>query len=135
MHPVEEHLWLTRRAFFAKTGGLAALAALAQDEARAAPHFPAKAKACIFVFLIGGTSQIEMFDPKPALDKLDGKPIPESFRKGVRLGQTNYKAPLMRSHFGFRRYGKSGMEMSEMLPNLGSCADDLCLIRSMHHEA
>ncbi len=139
MHPAEEHVWLTRREFF--TGvrgglGLAALAAMAREEGRAAaPPTPARAKACIFVFLIGGTSQIDLFDPKPGLEKLDGKPIPESFRKGIRLGQTTFAAPVMRSHFKFRRYGKCGMEMSEMLPGLGSCADDLCLIRSMHHEA
>jgi hypothetical protein len=142
MHPAERHLWLTRRDFFARAGGGLALASLLHEEqARAAPldpkppHFPAKAKSCIFIFLIGGTSQIEMFDPKPTLEKLDGKPIPESFRKGVRLGQTTFRAPIMRSHFGFERYGKCGMEMSELLPNIGSHADDLCLIRSMHHEA
>ncbi|MBY0233068.1 MAG: DUF1501 domain-containing protein, partial [Gemmataceae bacterium] len=113
---------------------LASLEAAASPPARRTHHEP-KAKACIFVFLIGGTSQIEMFDPKPALDKLDGKPIPESFRKGVRLGQTTFKAPLLRSKTGFRRYGRCGMELSELLPNLGKHADDLCLVRSMHCEA
>src|SRR5262245_25454770 len=135
MHPADEHVWLTRREYFARAGGALALAALARDETRAAAGPARKAKNCIFVFLIGGTSQIEMFDRKPELDKLDGKPIPASFRKGIRLGQTTFDAPLMRSHFGYRRYGSCGMELSEMLPNLGSCADDLCLIRSMHHEA
>src|SRR5436190_479412 len=138
MHPADEHVWLTKREFFARAGGglgLAALASLARNEASAAAPPTPKARACIFVFLLGGTSQIELFDRKPALEKLDGKPIPDSFRKGIRLGQTTFAAPIMRSHFKYRRYGSCGMELSEMLPNLGSCADDLCLIRSMHHEA
>ena len=80
------------------------------------PHFKPTAKSGIFIFLVGGTSQIDLFDPKPELAKLHGKPIPESFREGVRLGQTNYAAPVMQSPFGFRRYGKCGMELSELLP-------------------
>jgi hypothetical protein len=126
--------------------GLAALASLlANDELLAAedtdplrprpPHFPATAKSAIFVFLVGGTSQVDLFDPKPGLAKLHGKPIPESFRAGVRLGQTNYSAPVMQSHFKFRKRGHCGMELSELLPEIGRCADDIALVRSMHHEA
>jgi hypothetical protein len=99
------------------------------------PHFTPRVRNCIFIYLLGGTSQIELFDPKPELKKLDGQRIPDSFRQGIRLGQTNWNAPLMASRFGYRRYGECGMEMSEMLPHLGACADDLCLIRSLHHEA
>src|SRR5439155_25676981 len=73
--------------------------------------------------------------PKPALRKLDGQQIPDSFREGVRLGQTNWNAPIMASRFGYRKYGQCGTEMSELLPQLGSCADDLCLIRLLHHAA
>ncbi|MFN3648955.1 MAG: DUF1501 domain-containing protein [Armatimonadota bacterium] len=149
---LDEHVRQTRREFFtsARGGlGLLALASLLQDEAAAAPqptafvdplqpkppHFPARAKNCIFIYLIGGTSQLELFDPKPDLQRLHGQPIPASFREGVRLGQTTFDAPVMGHPFGFRRYGKCGMELSDMLPEIGSCADDLTLIRSMHHEA
>lgn len=151
--PEEQHR-LTRRDFFTSPRGglgLLALASLLREEsARAAvskpeaaadpllpkpPHFPAKAKNCLFIFLVGGTSQLEMFDPKPELAKLHGQPIPASFREGIRLGQTTFDAPVMGHPFAFRRYGKCGMELSELLPNIGGCADDLTLIRSMHHEA
>ncbi len=99
------------------------------------PHFEPRAKQCVFIFLAGGTSQVELFDPKPTLNRLTGTEIPESFRKGIRLGQTGWHAPLMGSRFGFRRYGECGMELGELLPQIGSCADDIALIRSMHHEA
>jgi hypothetical protein len=137
-----------RRRLLARTAGgmgLAALASLlAEDDPAAAaadppapgsPHFQPTASAAIFVFLVGGTSQIDLFDPKPELARLHGKPIPESFRTGVRLGQTSYAAPVMRSPFKFRRHGKCGTELSELLPEIGSCADDFALVRSMHHEA
>lgn len=130
----------SRRCFLTSAAsglGVAALASLLEADGLLAsqPHFKPRAKNCIFVFLIGGTSQIELFDPKPALQKLDGQPIPESFKEGVRLGQTKWTAPLWASRFGYRRYGRCGMEMSEMLPHIGAHADDICLIRSMHHEA
>ena len=139
------HAPFDRRTLLGRTAGgmgIAALASLlAQDTAHAAdtdppkPHFKASATSGIFVFLVGGTSQVDMFDPKPELAKLHGKPIPESFRAGVRLGQTNYTAPVMQSPFKFKRYGKCGTEFSELLPEIGSCADDIALVRSMHHEA
>ena len=100
-----------------------------------APHFPPRAKRCLFIFLIGGTSQMDMWDPKPVLNRLHGQQIPASYREGVRLGQTSYDAPLMGCPFPFRRYGQSGMELSELLPHLGAHVDDLTLIRSMYHEA
>src|SRR5215207_4932259 len=112
--------------------GLAALASLLADDGLLAddtdplrpkpPHFPAKAKSAIFIFLVGGTSQVDLFDPKPALEKLHGKPIPESFRAGVRLGQTTFAAPVMRSPFRFRKYGSCGTELSALLPETGKCA-------------
>lgn len=141
---------LSRRAFFtgaAHSVRVAALASLLQNDAARAnaptldpqqprpPHFPGPARNCIFIYLLGGTSQIELFDPKPTLNRLDGQRIPDSFREGIRLGQTNWNAPLLGNRFRFRRYGQCGMEMSELLPHIGSCADDLCLIRSLHHEA
>lgn len=142
-------LIFSRRQLLARTAGgmgVAALASLlAQDglaeDSRDKPglspgtHLRATAKSAIFVFLVGGTSQVDLFDPKPELAKLHGKPIPESFREGVRLGQTNYAAPVMQSPWKFRRYGKCGTELSELLPEIGSCADDFALVRSMHHNA
>src|SRR5688572_19062113 len=141
------HTPLDRRQLLARTAcgtGLAALASLLADDLRAAElnplapkpsHFKPTATSGIFVFLVGGTSQVDLFDPKPELTKLHGKPIPESFRAGVRLGQTNYSAPVMQSPFQFRRHGRCGMELSELLPDIGSCADDIALVRSMHHDA
>ncbi len=128
-----------RREALARTAGGMGLAALASllgaDRTAAAPHHRPTATSGIIVFLIGGTSQVDLFDPKPELARLHGRPIPESFRACVRLGQTNYAAPVMQSPFGFRRYGRCGMELSELLPSIGSCADDLALVRSLHHEA
>jgi hypothetical protein len=137
MTPLERAVWLSRRRFFARTGmGVAALSSLlSADGLLAAPAPRPKATSGIFIFLIGGTSQIDLFDPKPQMRKLSGKPIPESFRAGVRLGQTNFKAPLWASPFAFKRYGKCGTELSDMLPRTGAWADRLCLIRTLHHEA
>lgn len=111
--------------------------AIAADPLRPrSPHFAAQARACIFIFLAGGTSHLELFDPKPELTRLDGQKIPESFLKGVRFSFLKpTESLLMGSRFKFRRYGQCGMELSELLPHVGSCADDLCLIRSLHHQA
>jgi uncharacterized protein (DUF1501 family) len=134
----------SRRALLGSAVGSAALLALLGEGARGddadplapkKPHFKAPAKSAIFVFAVGGTSQVDLFDPKPGLAKLHGKPIPESFRAGVRLGQTTFAAPVMQSPYKFRKFGKCGTEFSELLPEIGSCADDIALVRSMHHEA
>jgi uncharacterized protein (DUF1501 family) len=141
MHPFLKRSETTRRQFLTSTAsglGAAALLSLLQRNASAAakpPHFAPKAKSCIFIFLAGGTSQLELFDPKPTLAKLDKQQIPESFRKGVRLGQTKWDAPLMASRTGFKKYGQCGMELSDLLPHIGGVADEITLIRSMHHEA
>jgi hypothetical protein len=101
-----------------------------------APHFPPRAKAAIFIFLAGGTSQIELFDPKPKLRELTGQTLPESFTKKERFAFINpTQAKIMASRFAFRRYGKCGMEMSELLPEIGSVADRITLVRSMHTDA
>ncbi len=98
-----------------------------------APHFAPRARRCIYVFLAGGASQVELFDPKPALVRRTGETLPPSV-----LGNEKFFALkpeesfLMGSAFGFRRYGASGMELSSLLPELGSCADEIALIRSMH---
>lgn len=146
------HVQRTRRNFFTSTAGggagLAALAGLLESEGLLAeagpsdplrpkePHFAARAKHCIFIFLAGGTSHLDLFDPKPKLQELDGQPIPESFLKGVRFSFVKpSQSVLMGSRFRFKKYGECGMELSELLPHIGSCADDICLIRSMHHAA
>jgi hypothetical protein len=96
-------------------------------------HFPAKAKNCIFIFLAGGTSQVELFDPKPKLDDLTGQRLPESFFAKERFFSIKPdRALVMGSRFKYRRYGQSGLELSELLPHIGACADDIALVRSMH---
>jgi hypothetical protein len=97
------------------------------------PHFAPKAKACIFVFMEGAPSQIDLFDPKPKLNELHGQKLPESLTKQIRFAFIQKEsAVLMGSPRKFRRYGQSGMEFSDLLPHLGSCADDITMIRSMH---
>jgi hypothetical protein len=90
-------------------------------------HFPAKAKHVIFLFLNGGPSQVDTFDPKPMLTKYNGKPMPTANLKTERK-----TGNLLASPFQFNKYGQSGIEMSEIFPNLGECVDDLCVIRSMY---
>jgi hypothetical protein len=98
-----------------------------------APHFPPRARRCIFLFLAGGTSQVELFDPKPKLAELTGQTLPESFFARERFFTIKReKALVMGSRFGYRRYGECGTEMSELLPHIGACADDIALVRSMH---
>ena len=155
MHPIEEQIVQSRRQFLASAasgvGGLA-LASLMRDEGRLAhasdmddivnplrpspSHFEPKAKACIFIFMAGAPSQLELFDPKPELQKLHGQPLPESMTDKVRFAFIQKEsAVLMGTQRKFKKYGESGLEMSDLLPNIGSCADDIALIRSMHTEA
>lgn len=90
-------------------------------------HFPGKAKHVIFLFLNGGPSQVDTFDPKPLLQKYNGQPMPTGNLKTERK-----TGSLLGSPFKFNRYGKSGIEVSEIFPKLGSCIDDCCVIRSMY---
>ena len=92
-----------------------------------APHFPAKAKRVIYLFLNGGPSQVDTFDPKPMLDKYHGKPMPS--RQPADRAQDRQPDA---SPFTFKQYGKSGIEVSEIFPKLGECIDDVCVIRSMY---
>src|SRR5579864_9524616 len=80
-------------------------------------HFPAKAKSVIFLYMVGAPSSIDLFDPKPALEKYHGKPLPESYGK-VSSQFTNGDTPLMKSPFEFRRYGRCGMPVSNLMPHL-----------------
>ena len=150
MTPGSDPFLLSRRRFLTSaSSGLGALAvssmlrrdlplAAAEPESGSQmvprrPHFPARAKNCIFIFLAGGTSQIELFDPKPKLIEMTGEKLPESFFKNERFSFIKPgESLLMGSQFKYRRYGQCGMEMSELLPHVGSCADEMTLIRSMY---
>src|SRR6195256_6542237 len=87
---------------------------------------PARAKHVIFLFMNGGLSQVDSFDPKPMLDKFHGQPMP-----GGRIAAERKTGALMKSPFAFKKYGKSGLEVSELFPLVGAQADDICVIRSM----
>jgi hypothetical protein len=102
------------------------------------PSFPGKAKRVIFLFQAGAPSQLDMFDYKPALEKLHGQELPESIRMGQRLtGMTSSQKafPVAPSIFKFARYGQSGAWISELLPHTAKLADELCIIKSMHTDA
>ncbi len=140
----------SRRSFFRTCGlGLetAALAHLLGSDAQAAanvradplapkkPHFPGKAKNVIFMFMEGAPSQLDLFDPKPALEKMHGQPLPESLTKQLKLAFIKPSAAVLASPRKFERYGQCGMELSDFIPNLASCADDFCLVRGMNTDA
>ncbi|MEZ5364354.1 MAG: DUF1501 domain-containing protein [Bryobacterales bacterium] len=91
------------------------------------PHFKPKAKNVLFLFMNGGVSHIDTFDPKPALTKYNGQPMPGDYVKTERK-----TGSLMQSPFTFAKYGESGIEMSEIWPHLSEIADDMCVIRSMN---
>ena len=90
------------------------------------PHFPGRAKRVIHIFANGGPSQVDTFDPKPALAKYAGKPIPSGNPKTERKTGVAYPSP-----FVFRRYGQSGIAVSDLFPNVAQSIDEICVIRSM----
>ncbi len=99
------------------------------------PHFEAKAKACIFIYMAGAPSQLDLFDPKPKLNELHGKKLPKSVLDNARFAFIKPdSATLMGSARKFKKYGQSGMEFSDWLPNLGSVSDDLLMVRSLHSD-
>ena len=137
---------LTRRQVlsrFANGFGMLGLAGLLAQESRAEtiaasvgasnplavkpPPFAARAKRVIFLFMSGGPSHIDTFDPKPRLKQDSGKPLPFAMPKLVRTRTGN----LLQSPFKFQKHGQSGIDVSELLPHIGSCIDDICVIRSM----
>jgi hypothetical protein len=91
------------------------------------PHFEPRAKAVISLFMDGGVSHIDTFDPKPALDKYHGQPLPV---KGEVQVQQGFPGPIMRSPYKFRQYGQSGISVSELFPHMAQCVDDFALIHS-----
>ncbi|MBW3542207.1 MAG: DUF1501 domain-containing protein [Planctomycetes bacterium] len=97
------------------------------------PHFAPKAKSCIFIFMAGAPSHVDLFDPKPKLNELHGQPLPESLLKEVRFAFIQKEtAVLMGSPRKFTPHGECGMQLSDLLPHVGGVADDLLLVRSMH---
>lgn len=133
----------TRRDMLRECGvgfGMLAFASMLSEEASLAqkkvasslapkkPHFPAKAKRIIFLFMHGGPSQVDTFDPKPLLTRDHGKPYPFS-KPRVQFAQTGN---LLRSPWEFKKYGQSGIEVSDLFPHVGSKVDDLCMLRSIY---
>ena len=99
------------------------------------PHFPPKAKRIVHLCMAGGPSHIEALDPKPELDRIDGDPFPVSFTEGQQLAQLqNTELKARKSFAKFKKYGKCGLEISELLPHIGSIADQISVIRSMTTE-
>ncbi len=96
------------------------------------PHFPAKAKRVIYLFMAGAPSQLDLFENKPALVKFDGQPIPAEVVKDQRYAFIEKNAALMSSRFKFSKHGQCGAELSEMLPHLAEIVDDLTFIKSVH---
>ncbi|HTG43369.1 MAG TPA: DUF1501 domain-containing protein [Verrucomicrobiae bacterium] len=151
---------LNRRHFFGRSarglGGLALASLLNQEmfaagrkEQGTAPivapgshgiinplHFAPKAKRVIYLFQSGAPSQLDLYDYKPKLIELNGKPMPESYTKGQRIAQLTGKTlTCVGTKFKFQRHGKSGAEISEMLPHIAGIADEIAIVRSLHTEA
>ena len=125
---------MTRRHLLKTTGtgfGMIGLANLLAADAASlnpkTPHHAAKAKQVVFLFLNGAPSQVDTFDPKPALTKYHGQPIPGDYPKAKQERGT-----LMQSPFPFKHYGKSGLEVSDLFAKTAQHADEMCVIRSMH---
>jgi hypothetical protein len=155
MNPLRENsLRLTRRHFFGRTAagiGVAALGSLlnpgmlraiagegASVYPMAKPHFPAKAKRVIYLFMAGGPSQMELLDYKPQLNELHKTELPDSVRMGQRIttmtsGQSAF--PVVRSMFKFAQHGKSGTWVSELIPHIASIVDDICIVKTVNTEA
>ncbi len=154
--PVSENLKaITRRHFFQRAGygiGTMALAALLQEEGLLAapaqqptanrpdplspkrPHFAPKAKRVIFLFMAGAPSQVDLFDYKPKLNQYDGQPIPEEIVQGERFAFIKGTPKLLGSPHSFAKHGRSGQEISSLLPWTAKIADEIAIIRSMKTE-
>jgi hypothetical protein len=109
--------------------GSVALADMLQATAPRKPHFTPRAKRVIFLFLNGGLSQVDSFDPKPVLTERDGQPMP-----GPKIKTDRASGNLMRSPFSFRKYGRSGLEVSEIFAKTGEVIDDVCVVRSTYSD-
>src|SRR5215469_16582350 len=130
--------FITRREALCRIGGgfgMMAFAGLVGESMAAAQavqgglHHPARAKHVIFLFMNGGLSQVDSFDPKPMLEKYHGQPMP-----GETPQHERKTGGLMKSPFTFKKYGNSGIEVSELFPYIGDCIDDVCVVRSVYTE-
>ena len=158
MNPIQDYAERTRREFLTTTAsglGMIGLGSVLSDDgvvspATAAPtalaeavnplaakqsHFEPRAKSCIFIFMAGAPSHLDLFDPKPKLKELHGKQMPKEILKDVRFAFIKKEtATLKASYRKFFKHGECGMELSEWLPHIGTCADDILLIRSLHSD-
>lgn len=122
---------LQRREFLGAAAlgfGQVAFQSLLASESVPRPHFPARAKRVIFLFMKGGPSHIDTFDPKPMLDRDHGKPPPFELPRVTFAKQGN----LLKSPWQFKQYGESGLPVSDLFPNVAQCVDDLCILRGVH---
>src|SRR3954471_24858554 len=141
----------TRRDFLRRAGGgfgMIALAAMLADEGRLAadtplaadplaprrPHFRPRARNVIFLFMSGGPSHLETFDPKPELRRLAAQPLPASFGP-VATRRNVARNRLLAPRCAFRKHGRSGVEASDLLPHLAGCVDDLCVLRGCYGDS
>lgn len=147
MDPLNEHLLnLTRRHFLKRTGlalGATALGSLLNEKIFAGesiaagadtprlPHFAPKAKQVIYLHMVGAPSHLDLFDNKPLLQKYDGKPCPKEFLEGKRFAFLRGHPSIAASRFQFGRHGRSGQEISELLPNLARISDDIAIVKSI----
>ena len=144
MVPFEKHIEQVRRNFLTSSAsglGMAALGAmLSADQATnplgvKPPHFAPKAKNCIFLLQAGAPSQLDLFDPKPKLNELHGKPLPNEILEKVRFAFIKKEsAVLMGSSRRWSKHGQCGMDFSDFLPYIATCADDILMVRSMFSE-
>ncbi len=137
---------VSRRAFLGRTAaGMGSLAlasmfdrkllARAQGEVLTSLHHPPRAKRVIFLVMAGGASHLETFDYKPKLGEMQGKPMPASITAGQPIAQLQgQKLNCFAPQHPFRKWGRSGQEISEAFPHIGSIADDICILRSMRTE-
>ncbi len=160
--PSDDHQVRDRRRFLASLGGglgslalqdLEARRATAEDRLRGVadidplrpyvarkPHFAPRAKSVIFLFMVGGPSQIDTFDHKPALERLDGKPVPTSIRSALEATRHanvfhGCEDSILKSPFRFRQYGETGTWVSDLMPHIANHVDDLCFLHSMQADS
>ncbi len=148
MNPINEHLLnVTRRHFLKRTGlalGATALGSLLNEKLFASgtsspspanlpllPHFAPRAKQVIYLHMVGAPSHLDLFDHKPVLQQYDGKPCPNEFLEGKRFAFLRGHPSIAASGFKFSQHGRSGQEISELLPNLARVADDIAIVKSM----
>ena len=141
MHTRPDFLSMSRRQFVTRSGvglGAAALGSLLSRDLPAAsavaggPHFAPKAKRVIYLHMIGAPSHLDLFDHKPVLQKHDGEKCPEDLLKGRRFAFIGGEMTLAGTTYQFRKHGRSGAELSELLPHLATVADDICIVKGMH---